>query len=59
LIEQAIFSKLEDYRYQNRKKYFECLYEKLIKIIAECIEFFEDIKIDTIPNINSFDKKTN
>jgi prophage antirepressor-like protein len=57
--EGIIFTKLEQYRIQDKKEYFECSYKKLIKIIAECVYFIEGKTIDTTPNIAKYSRKIN
>jgi prophage antirepressor-like protein len=50
-IEFSVLKKMNDYRIKNNKEFFECSYNTIIDIIADCVYFFEDINIDKTPDI--------
>jgi len=64
-IEKCVITKMEDDVYIGGKEFFQCSYEKLIDIVAQCIKFYENKKINkkleiqklSRNNIFDFDKK--
>lgn len=50
-IEQCVITKMNDYKTQSKKEYFECSYNEIISEIAKCIIFYEETYIDTKPDI--------
>lgn len=66
-IERCVITKMEDNVYIHGKEFFECSYNQLIDIIAQCIYFYEDKKINkkleikkiSRHNISSFNNNKN
>ena len=52
-IEQCVITKMNEYKIQHKKEYFECSYNIIINEIAECIKFYEQTDIDKTPDISS------
>ncbi len=52
IIEQCVLEKMDVYRIQNKKEYFECSYNTIIREIASCIKFYENHDIDENPDVN-------
>jgi prophage antirepressor-like protein len=55
-IESCVIKKMEEYRYQNKKEYFECSFKTIIEEIASCIKFYENIDIDTTLEIHEMNR---
>jgi prophage antirepressor-like protein len=51
-IEQCVIAKMDEYKIKNKKEYFECSYNQIIKEIASCIKFYENIDINIKPDID-------
>jgi prophage antirepressor-like protein len=66
-IERCVITKMEDNVYIHGKEFFECSYKQLIDIVAQCIKFFENKKINkkleiqkiSRENISNFNNKKN
>ena len=50
-IEFCVLKKMNDHKIKNNKEFFECSYNTIIDIIAECVYFFEGTDIDKNPDI--------
>jgi len=57
-IETCVLKKMNDYRIQNQKEYFECSYNQLIKQIKECVNFYNEQDFDTKPDIYELSRTT-
>ena len=55
-IESCVIKKMEEYRYQNKKEYFECSFKTIIEEIASCIKFYENTDIDTNLKIHELNR---
>lgn len=49
IIKDCVIKKMENYKIKDRKEYFECIYNEIIKEIASCINFFENRYINLEP----------
>ena len=58
MIERSVIKKMEQYRIQNNKEYFECSYNEMIGEIASCVMFFEQTEIDLRPD-DEIEEKSN
>lgn len=46
IIEVCVLKKMKDFKIKDRKDFFECTYNEIIKETASCIKFFENREID-------------
>ena len=51
-IERCVLKKMENFRINPKKEYFECTYNDIIKEISECIKFYENKDIDVNPDVD-------
>jgi len=58
-LETCIKSMLYKYRYKNRKDYFNCNLNKIIKAFKKCIESIKCVENQTGGNLTSFNIKNN
>jgi hypothetical protein len=58
-LETCIKSMLYKYRYKNRKDYFNCSLNKIIKAFKKCIESIKCVENQTGGNLTSFNIKNN
>lgn len=50
-VEYCVRTKMKEFRFRDRKDYFECSYNQIIKEVANCVKFFENVDIDTNPDV--------
>lgn len=55
-IETCVLKRMEDYRFQNKKEYFESSYNTIIDEIAACIKFYENTDIDKSIEVNELNR---
>jgi hypothetical protein len=61
-IEHCTLKKMDNFRINNKKEYFECSYNQIIDAVSSCISFFENKDIDKKPDIeqiNNAKRQTN
>jgi hypothetical protein len=51
-IERCVLKKMENFRINPKKEYFECTYNDIIEKIAGCIKFYENKDIDIKPDVD-------
>jgi prophage antirepressor-like protein len=51
-IEQCVLTKMENYRINPKKEYFECTYNDIIAQLGACIKFYENFDIDSKPHVD-------
>jgi hypothetical protein len=48
-IENYTIKKMDNYKIQDKKKFFKCSYNQIINVISSCVLFFENKMIDIEP----------
>jgi prophage antirepressor-like protein len=51
-IEQCVLKKMENFRVNPKKEYFECTYNDIIVQLGACIKFYENKDIDNKPDVD-------
>jgi hypothetical protein len=51
IIDSYVLQKMNEYKIKHNKNFFECSYNTIIDVVAQCVNFFEGVEIDKMPDI--------